>query len=177
MDMVFILPNVSLANEDDSSRTMNMSAQTNIMVHFFPLYTHIWSFLTAQIHMHFFQEKLFSQNCKKNIHGLCLNCPLWGLVSCIIRLNLALSLAFPTGMGNPEPFKLMRPPVDGVASLLSLILLSPTPSWDSEPRVARERRAGILSLARDVEPRTSIERLKNKRKEQKVTKVAETVSS
>lgn len=71
----------------------------------------------------------------------------------MIRLSLALSLGFPTGIGNPEPLKLIRPPDEGVASLLSLALASVFPSATSGPREERERRVGKRSLVR--EPRVA----------------------
>lgn len=71
----------------------------------------------------------------------------------MIRLSLALSVGFPTGIGNPEPLKLILPPDEGVASLLSLALGSEFPSAASGPRVDRERRVGKRSLVR--EPRVA----------------------
>lgn len=52
-------------------------------------------------------------------------------------------------MGNPEPLKLIRPPDDGVASLLSLALESGFPSVTSGPHEERERRVGKRSLVRE----------------------------
>lgn len=52
-------------------------------------------------------------------------------------------------MGNPEPLKLIRPPDDGVASLLSLALESGFPSVTSGAREERERRVGKRSLVRE----------------------------
>lgn len=65
----------------------------------------------------------------------------------MIRLNLALS--FPTGIGNPEALKLILPPEDGVASLVS-------PSVASARLVDKDNLVGILSLVLGVvEPRAS----------------------
>lgn len=94
-------------------------------------------------------------------YGLCLSWTLWDLVSCIIRRNFALSvLGLPTGIGRPDPLKLIRPPDEGVASLLSLIFVSVC--WALSlglsrplPLLPRDKRVGILSRVREVEPRTS----------------------
>ena len=74
-------------------------------------------------------------------------CP---LTSCITLRNLALSVELPTGTGIPDPLKLILPPEDGVASLLSLTLVSIAPSGDppSAPRMERDSLVGTLSLPR-----------------------------
>ena len=77
----------------------------------------------------------------------------WLRPSWVIRRNFALSTApLATGTGIPDPFILMRPPEEGVASLLSLALLSiaapPPPSGapPSAPRIERLSRVGTLSF-------------------------------
>lgn len=73
----------------------------------------------------------------------------WPLPSCVSLRNFALSAVAPlTGTGIPEPFMLILPPEEGVASLLSLTLLSTAPSGTppSAPRIDRLRRVGTLSF-------------------------------
>ena len=96
-----------------------------------------------QIHCNYVSESQFIL-----YNGLCLLDPTWRL-SCIMRRNLAFSLELVTGIGIPDPLKLILPPEDGVASL-SLTLESITPSVmpPSAPRIDKDRRVGTRSLPR-----------------------------
>lgn len=85
---------------------------------------------------------------------------LWPLPSCVSLLNLALSVAAPpTGTGIPDPLKLILPPDEGVANLLSLILVSMGTSAapPSAPLIASANLVGTFSLpARPARPASVI---------------------
>lgn len=66
--------------------------------------------------------------------------------SIVPRRMLPLSRLPPIGTGKDDPFKLSRPPEDGVAKRLSLIRLSAIPSGISVVREVRLSLVGGLSL-------------------------------
>lgn len=85
----------------------------------------------------------------------------WPLPSWVIRRNFALSeVPPPTGTGIPEPFMLIRPPEEGVASLLSLTLLSiPTSGTPpSAPRIDKLSRVGTRSFPARALRLTSVQK-------------------